>query len=136
MLSNGSTEAWFNVSYTHGLGMAAIANVPVGVDVQKVRTLRDDVLAGICSDAEYEEHRMADMKGRCQLFSLKESYEKAKNGSGMVWPSTYAEYDKWFNLRENSGASAFLSRCLPVANAEYVASVTLLAPPLRDKQYL
>ena len=112
-----SDEVWFNVSYTPGMGIAAIADVPVGIDVQKVRSLNNDVLSGICSDGEYQEHFRAGSRGRCQLFSLKESYEKAKNGLGIVWPSTYAEYDKEFNLKRDCGERAFLSCCLPVAKS-------------------
>lgn len=131
LLSGGDVEVWFNISYTRGLGIAAVADVPVGIDVQVVRRMRDCVFSGICSEVEYGVHNAGNARDRCQLFSLKESYEKAKNDIGMVWPSDYAEYDARFSLKKGD-QRALLSCCLPVAHAEYVASVTLLASPLRN----
>ena len=107
------------------------AAVPEITDVQVVRRMRDCVFSGICSEVEYGVHNAGNARDRCQLFSLKESYEKAKNDIGMVWPSDYAEYDARFSLKKGD-QRALLSCCLPVAHAEYVASVTLLASPLRN----
>lgn len=118
--------AWVSVSYTVGFAMAGLCNHPIGVDVQKVRSLPGGVFDELASADERVAFGEESAGSQVQLFSLKESYEKARNGRGMVWPANYACYDDEFSLVDEYGAKALCSERIAIELTDWVASVTVL----------
>lgn len=127
-LGSGSERriCWVNISYTSDAAMAGISEDRIGVDIQKVRRVPEYMLKSISSEKEYSYFSGRSNREKTQLFSLKESYAKAK-GVGMVWPSAYAEFDDDFTLGLSLMQGGVESSLIEVASDKHVASMTLLS---------
>ena len=86
-----SSNTYFNISHSNGLVIFSKNDKPIGIDIEKVEKIEDDIKSFVMSDDEYE-----DIKEDEDFFKKwvsKESLLKAV-GSGMVRavkevPSTY-----------------------------------------------
>lgn len=86
----------YNISHTDGLVACAIGDRQVGIDVERIRPFRQNILKKVFSDAE--RHRMEEIpeSERSQYFfriwTLKESYLKAA-GLGITVPLTSISFE-------------------------------------------
>lgn len=86
----------YNISHTDGLVACAIGDRQVGIDVERIRPFRQNILKKVFSEAE--RHRMEEIpeSERSQYFfriwTLKESYLKAA-GLGITVPLTTISFE-------------------------------------------
>ena len=66
----GKDGIFISISHTDGFAVCAVADAPVGVDVQKRRDFKENLAARVCGDEEREQFDFFT------LWSLKESYIK------------------------------------------------------------
>ena len=67
-----------NLSHCKGLAVAAAGTVPLGVDAEVPRTVRESLLAKVCTAEEIAQIRASDDENRmfARFWTLKESYAK------------------------------------------------------------
>jgi len=68
----------FSLSHSENLAVCAVADVPVGVDAQKIKCIKDNVARRVLSDNEYDCFKSSDAPDEyfCELWTIKESYVK------------------------------------------------------------
>ncbi len=107
-----------NLSHCKGLAVCAVAAVPVGVDCESPRTVKESTVTRICSDAEQAFlNASADMPyDFSRLWTLKEAYGKCI-GTGIRLPlaeisfAIHGDALEFCHLQQN--AYAFLQLLLP-----------------------
>lgn len=81
-----------SISHGGGYGAAAIEQVPVGVDIERVRTFKNDIRSAFLSPAEesFVDRASSDQKDTLAtlFWSFKESYLKALKKGLMIHPQT------------------------------------------------
>ncbi len=87
----------FNISHSGNYAAAAVCGYPVGVDVQVVRSVRENVIEKLCRGAELEylsgfKNDSERARAFIRLWALKESYVKAI-GLGMSFPMDKITFD-------------------------------------------
>ena len=84
----------FNISHSGDYAAAAVSSVPVGVDVQTYRPIKENLIEKLCRGAELDYISSAEDKSRAfiHLWALKESYIKAI-GAGMSFPMNEVNFD-------------------------------------------
>ena len=78
----------FNISHSHGLAVCAFAPEAVGVDVEMIRPVRENLARRILSAAEYERFAIAGISSDevfMRFWTLKEAYGK-QIGLGISYP--------------------------------------------------
>ncbi len=81
------TDIFFNISHSGDYAAVCVADSPVGIDIQEIRSVREGLEKKICTEEEigfinnFEDRNKAFMI----LWALKESYIKAI-GKGMTFP--------------------------------------------------
>ena len=81
----------FNISHSHGLAVCAFASEPVGVDVEMIRPVRENLARRILSATEYEHFAISDTSTSSsdevfmRFWTLKEAYGK-QIGLGISYP--------------------------------------------------
>lgn len=96
----------YNISHTDGMAVCGFSDKALGVDVERIRDFRDNVVRKVMSDSEKEGMKELSEQERAEYFfriwTLKESYGKAV-GTGIIMPMT----DITFTLSEkgNPGCS-------------------------------
>ena len=67
-----------NISHCKGLAVAAVGRMPLGVDAEGPRTVRDSLLEKVCTAEEAAQIRAADDGSRmfARFWTLKEAYAK------------------------------------------------------------
>ena len=86
----------FNISHSHGLAVCAFAPESVGVDVEMIRPVRENLARRILSATEYERFAIADISSDevfMRFWTLKEAYGK-QSGLGISYPMS----DTYFAL--------------------------------------
>lgn len=88
------SDIMFNISHSGNYAAAAVSSIPVGVDVQVVRPVKDNIIAKLCRGKELEYIGNSSDKSRAfiRLWALKESYIKA-TGEGMTFPMDEINFD-------------------------------------------
>ena len=89
------SDILFNISHSGNYAAAAVSSIPIGVDVQIVRPVKDNIIAKLCRGKELEYiDKSGDDKSRAfiRLWTLKESYIKA-TGDGMTFPMDEINFD-------------------------------------------
>ena len=89
----------FNISHSHGLAVCAFAPESVGVDVEMIRPVRENLARRILSAAEYERFAIAGISSDevfMRFWTLKEAYGK-QIGLGISYPMS----DTCFALPES-----------------------------------
>lgn len=84
----------FNISHSGDYAAAAVCDLPVGIDIQCMRRVKDKMIERLCSSEELEYISSAGDKDRAfiRLWALKESYIKAI-GMGMAFPMDKINFD-------------------------------------------
>lgn len=117
-----------NISHSGGLVALALSDVPVGVDVERKRSVKQKVSEKAFTERErqYLEKKGDDTMSFLQLWTLKESYGKA-GGVGIGYPLKDVEFiPPWESPR---GAWAHIAcsegsvRCYSFLAEDYVLSV-------------
>ncbi|WP_349947761.1 4'-phosphopantetheinyl transferase superfamily protein [Lacrimispora sp. BS-2] len=86
----------YNISHTDGMVACAIGDRQLGIDVERIRPFRQNILKKVFSDAE--RHRMEEISEEdrsqyfFQIWTLKESYLKA-TGLGITIPLTTISFE-------------------------------------------
>ncbi|WP_394522458.1 4'-phosphopantetheinyl transferase family protein [Lacrimispora sp. JR3] len=79
----------YNISHTDGMAVCGFSHRELGVDVERIRDYKDNVLRKVMSESEKDGMRELSEKERGEYFfriwTLKESYGKAV-GTGIVMP--------------------------------------------------
>lgn len=78
----------FNISHSHGLAVCAFAPEAVGIDVEMIRPVRENLARRILSAAEYERFAIAGISSDevfMRFWTLKEAYGK-QIGLGISYP--------------------------------------------------
>lgn len=72
-------DIYFNISHSKNYIICAIDKNPIGVDIEKIRPLKDSVLKVFCTDKELDYINSSDNKKKeaIKLWTLKEAYFKA-----------------------------------------------------------
>ena len=93
-------DIFFNISHSGDYVAAAVGKSEIGVDVQIVRSVKDNLIQKLCNNNEKEFIQSAVDKNKAfiTLWALKESYIKAI-GMGMSFPMSEIN----FNLRDFNG---------------------------------
>ena len=88
------SDICFNISHSGNYAAAAVSSVPVGVDVQVVRPVKDNIIAKLCrgKELEYINNSVDKSRAFIRLWALKESYIKA-TGDGMSFPMDEINFD-------------------------------------------
>ncbi|MBR2284530.1 MAG: 4'-phosphopantetheinyl transferase superfamily protein [Ruminococcus sp.] len=88
-------ELHFNLSHTVGAAACLVSQAECGVDIERVRTMRENVLRRAYSPAEQQLVLSAPEPERDMLFTrlwtLKEAYVKAL-GTGIAYPLATADF--------------------------------------------
>ena len=119
----------FNLSHAHDRVLAAIADAPVGCDIERIGPVSADVLRACLTDAERAEVEAAgDGEARarafCRFWVRKESYVKALGRGLSVEPKTIAaEPREW--------PGGWLCRDLDFTDS-YLGAVTVQARALAE----
>ena len=76
----GEKDIHFNISHSGHVAMCALYNRPVGVDIERVRPVNDDLARRIMSEEEWRVYFLADDKENLffKIWTLKEAYLKYK----------------------------------------------------------
>ena len=85
----------FNISHSHGLAVCAFAPEAVGIDVEIIRPVRENLARRILSSAEYERFAIADQSSDevfMRFWTLKEAYGK-QSGLGISYPMGDTRFD-------------------------------------------
>lgn len=77
---------YFNISHSKNAVACAVANKPVGIDVQVVKELSTSLAYKICNSQEYKAYLDAEEKNEylIKVWAAKEGYYKLK-GTGITW---------------------------------------------------
>jgi len=135
----------FNVSHSRGIAVLAVSDMPVGIDIEKIRELRDleAVIELSCTDEESRILAGLDNDAKNQLFfelwTRKEACVKAlgadilptaghfqcaaadpDNPKGRVYLESFWQDGKAFYIREPFRLDGFTAACCtPKQNAEF-----------------
>lgn len=86
---NDRASVFFNISHCEGMVVCALADCPIGIDVEGSRRVTDSLIRSACSDWEKTYVAAGGANGRTgrflELWTLKESYLKM-TGEGMRLP--------------------------------------------------
>jgi 4'-phosphopantetheinyl transferase len=115
----------YNISHTDGMAVCGFSDKELGVDVERIRGYKDNVVRKVMSDSERECMEELPKEERAEYFfriwTLKESYGKAV-GTGIIMPLSNIS----FTLTEkgNPGCSVpGVSFSQQMLNGEFVLSV-------------
>ena len=78
----------FNISHSHGLAVCAFASESVGIDVERIRPVRENLAGRVLSSAEHECFAVAGAFSDevfMRFWTLKEAYGK-QSGIGISYP--------------------------------------------------
>lgn len=83
-LLKNDKNLFFNISHSGEYVAVAVSNMPVGVDIEKIRPISESVINRVCSDSEkkYLEKSSDTEKDFIKFWTLKESMVKA-SGNGI-----------------------------------------------------
>ena len=73
-------EIFFNLSHADGWSACVVSDEEIGVDIQDVRPMRDNVVRKICTEQEFmlisDGSNSTSLETTCSLWCMKESYGK------------------------------------------------------------
>ena len=70
---------FISVSHSHEFVACALSDTPVGIDIERVREVKDSVITRVCTADEVEYVRNNGNESFFTLWTLKEAYVKANN---------------------------------------------------------
>lgn len=83
-------EFYFNISHCRDYVAAAVSDIPVGIDIEAERIVKDNVAVRVLSLMELDQVEFSDQMSILAFWTLKESFYK-RTGTGLV--STMNETD-------------------------------------------
>jgi 4'-phosphopantetheinyl transferase len=86
-LDSKNIDIYFNISRTHDFFTIAVSNNPIGIDIEKIRNIKDLGMANFfCTDEELNYIDVSTSKSTAflKLWTLKESFVK-NTGKGMLF---------------------------------------------------
>ena len=116
-----------NISHCRGLAVCGISYMPIGVDVESPRIIKERMLPRICAEkeADFLQKSAHPQKDFSRLWTLKEAYGKC-TGDGIRLPLSTIAFgcsgDTIDFLHENASDYDFLQLLLP---KEYTAAVCM-----------
>lgn len=122
---------FMNLSHCRGLAVCGIATVPIGVDAEPPRELKERMIPRICAETEaaYLLQSLHPQKDFSRLWTLKEAYGKC-TGDGIRLPLASIAFDcsgeRIDFLHPSAGNHAFLQVLLP---KDLTAAVCMAQPP-------
>ena len=123
----GNDTLFFNISHSGDYVAIAVANSPVGVDIEKIREINKSVINRVCCESEQNFLKHSDDVSRdfIKLWTLKEAISKA-NGTGIV------DGMKNYHFDISSGEAVSLCRKAEIKTIEeiegYIISAVLPNP--------
>lgn len=75
-----SKDKYFNISHSHSLVVLVIDKVPIGVDIEKIRPVEDDLINYVCNESE--KSYVKDPETFFEIWTNKEALVKS-HGTGV-----------------------------------------------------
>jgi len=102
----------FNLSHSQDVAACVISDVEVGVDVQQIRNVKENVAKRVLTDKEFDEYKSAQSQNEyfCKIWTIKESFLKW-SGQGITTELRDIEAETLTDIETFRGENYFCSVC-------------------------